>query len=45
MRSSSRRVPPIAAKGIWHYNMHEHILSEHEEHAAPGHMKAAMPLP
>ncbi|KAG1857407.1 hypothetical protein F4604DRAFT_1931509 [Suillus subluteus] len=42
---TSRRAQAVAVNAIWCYNMTEHILSEHEEYAVPGHKEAGVGLP
>ncbi|KAG2354508.1 hypothetical protein BDR07DRAFT_1224317, partial [Suillus spraguei] len=35
----------VSVDAVWHYNMPEHILSEHEEYSMPGHREARVALP
>lgn len=42
---SKRRAHEGYVEGVWHYNMVEHILAEHEEYAVPGHREIGAALP
>ncbi|KAG2355805.1 hypothetical protein BDR07DRAFT_1492726 [Suillus spraguei] len=42
---SLRRVAVVAINAIWHYNMVEHILNEHEEYFIPGCRAGSIPVP
>ncbi|KAG1799468.1 uncharacterized protein HD556DRAFT_1439842 [Suillus plorans] len=42
---TTRKTPIIPVSAVWRYNMHEHILQEHEEYVVPGQRDAGLALP
>ncbi|KAG1789917.1 hypothetical protein EV424DRAFT_1306541, partial [Suillus variegatus] len=42
---TTRKTPIVPVSAVWRYNMHEHILQEHEEYVVPGQRDAGLALP
>ncbi|KAG1816584.1 hypothetical protein EV424DRAFT_1625765, partial [Suillus variegatus] len=42
---TTRKTPIVPVSAVWRYNMHEHILQEHEEYVVLGQRDAGLALP